>query len=87
MSDFEERDNMIEIKKKIELKGAEKYGGCNSCSKRSSETDLYQIEFHYEDSTKNHTVNLCFDCMCELGSELGKMIYEIYQSETEHMEE
>lgn len=83
MSDFEEMDNMIEIKKKSELKGAEKYGDCNSCSKRSSETDLYQIEFHYEDSTKNHTVNLCFDCMCELWN----MIYEIYQSETEHMEE
>lgn len=43
---------MIEIKKKSELKGAEKYGDCNSCSKRSGETDLYQIEFHYDDSTK-----------------------------------
>lgn len=74
-------DNMIEIKKKSELKGAEKYGDCNSCSKRSSETNLYQIEFHYDDSTKNHTVNLCFDCMCELGN----MIYDIYQSETKHM--
>lgn len=36
---------MIEIKKKSELKGAEKYGDCNSCSKRSNETDLYQIDF------------------------------------------
>ena len=71
---------MIKIKKKSEL--AEKYGDCNSCSKRSGETDLYQIEFHYDDSTKNHTVDLCFDCMCELGN----MIYEIYQSETENVE-
>lgn len=73
---------MIEIKKKSELKGAEKYGDCSSCSKRSSEIDLYQIEFHYDDSTRNHAVDLCFKCMCEL----GKMIYDIYQSETEHVD-
>lgn len=71
---------MIEIKKKSELKGAEKYGDCNSCSNRSSETDLYQISFHYEGS--RHIVNLCFACMCELGN----MIYDIYESETEHMD-
>ena len=46
------------------------------------ETDLYQIDFHYDDSTKSHTVNLCFDCMCELGN----MIYDIYQSETGSMD-
>lgn len=44
--------------------------------------DLYQIKFHYDDSTKNHTFNLCFDCMCELGN----IIYDIYQSETMEME-
>ena len=43
MSDFKEADDMIEIKKKSELKGAEKYGDCNSFSKRSGENDLYQI--------------------------------------------
>mgnify|MGYP001116739629 CR=1 FL=1 len=72
---------MIEIKKKSEIKGAEKYGNCNSCSKRSSETDLYQIEFHYDNSTKNQVINLCFDCMCGLGD----MIYRIYESGTVHM--
>lgn len=36
---------MIEIKKKRKLKGAEKYGDCNSCSKRSEETDLYQMNY------------------------------------------
>lgn len=35
MSDSKEVDDMIEIKKKSELKGAEKYGDCISCSKRS----------------------------------------------------
>ena len=74
---------MIEIKKKSELKGAEKYGDCSSCSKRSGETDLYQIKFNYESSTKSHAVNLCFGCMCELGN----MIYDIYKSETEYMNE
>lgn len=74
---------MIEIKKKSELKGAEKYGDCNSCSKGSSETDLYQIEFHYDDSTKSHVVNLCSDCMYKLGN----MIYNVYQSKIKKMEE
>ena len=83
IQDAIEIGSVREIKKKSELKGAEKYGDCNSCSKRSGETDLYQIEFHYDDSTKNHTVNLCFECMCELGN----MIYDIYQAETEKIEE
>lgn len=63
---------MVKIKKKSELIGAEKYGDCNSCRKRSSEADIYQLAFCYEDSTKNHIVNLCFDCICEVGN----MIYD-----------
>ena len=57
---------MIDIKNKKNLKGAEKYGDCNSCGKRSSETELYQISFCYENSTKNHIVNLCRDCVIKL---------------------
>lgn len=58
---------MIEIKKKSELTGAERFGDCISCGKRSNETDLYQISFRYENSTKDRIVDICFDCMCEMG--------------------
>lgn len=57
---------MISIKKKSELLGAEKYGQCASCAKSSSETELYQISFSYEGSTKTHSIDLCPECMKEL---------------------
>ena len=55
--------HMISIKKKSELLGAEKYGQCASCAKGSSETELYQISFSYEGSTKSNSVDLCPECM------------------------
>lgn len=63
---------MIEIKKKSELRGAEKYGQCASCSKGSSETELYQISFS-DGSNKNTSICLCADCLDGLGS----MIYDV----------
>ena len=64
---------MIEIRKKSELKGAEKYGDCRSCAKRSSETELYQINFRYDDSTKNDVINLCYDCIKKLGAQINNL--------------
>ena len=57
---------MISIKKKSELMGAEKYGQCASCAKGSSETDLYQISFTYDGSTKSTSIDLCSECMEEM---------------------
>ena len=57
---------MISIKKKRELFGAEKYGQCNSCAKGSSETELYQISFSYENSTKINSIDLCRECMIKM---------------------
>lgn len=50
--------NIIIIKKKNELRGAEKYGQCASCAKGSKETELFQLSFSYDDSTKISSVNL-----------------------------
>lgn len=54
---------MISIKKNSEFFGAEKYGQCASCSKGSSETELYRISFTYDGSTKSTSVDLCRECM------------------------
>lgn len=70
---------MIDIKKKSELVGAEKYGQCASCAKGSSEAELYQLSFCYDGSTKSNSIDLCWDCMVEMGND----IYEKYMSETE----
>lgn len=43
--------------------GAEKYGQCASCSKGSSEAELYRISFTYDGSTKTSSVDLCSKCM------------------------
>lgn len=64
---------MITIKKKSELKGAERYGQCASCAKGSSETELYQLSFCYENSTKNNSIDLCCNCLGELGDTLYKV--------------
>lgn len=61
---------MITIKKKNELKGAEKYGQCASCARGSRETELYQLSFSYDDSTKCSSIDLCRDCMKELGNDI-----------------
>ena len=71
---------MIQIKKKSELLGAEKYGQCASCAKRSSETELYQISFTYEDSTKTNSIDLCNDCMIGMGND----IFDLYTQKTPH---
>lgn len=57
---------MISIKKNSEFSGAEKYGQCASCSKGSSETELYRISFTYDGSTKTSSVDLCLECMKEM---------------------
>lgn len=57
---------MISTKKNSEFSGAEKYGQCASCSKGSSETELYRISFTYDRSTKTHSVDLCPECMEEM---------------------
>lgn len=54
---------MISVKKKSEFLGAEKYGQCASCAKGSSETELYQISFTYEGSTKVTSFDMCTECM------------------------
>lgn len=64
---------MISIKKKSGLLAAEKYGQCASCAKGSSETDLYQISFVYEGSTKASSIDMCIECM----EEMKNMIEEI----------
>lgn len=71
---------MIVIKKKNGLIGAEKYGQCSSCAKGSSETELYQLSFSYEGSTKINSIDLCWDCMWKMGSD----IYEMYESKTSY---
>lgn len=63
---------MIIIKKKNGLKGAEKYGQCASCAKESKETELFQLSFSYDDSTKSSSIDLCLDCMKELGDAICK---------------
>ena len=57
---------MINIKKNSEFSGAEKYGQCASCSKGTSEAELYRISFTYDGSTKTTSVDLCPECMEEL---------------------
>lgn len=57
---------MINIKKNSEFSGAEKYGQCASCSKGSSETELYRVSFTYDGSTKTHSIDLCSECIEEL---------------------
>ena len=57
---------MISIKKNSEVSGAEKYGQCASCSKGSSEEDLYRISFTYDGSTKTTSVDLCPECIKEM---------------------
>lgn len=61
---------MITIKKKSELKGAERYGQCANCAKESSETELYQLSFCYENSTKTNSIDLCRNCLEELGDKV-----------------
>lgn len=46
----------------------------------SKEAELYQISFSYEGSTKSSSVDLCWDCLLEMGNG----IYERYTSETSH---
>lgn len=70
---------MINIKKKSELVGAERYGQCASCSKGSSEAELYQLSFCYDGSTKSNSIDLCRDCMVRMGND----IYEKYIAKTE----
>lgn len=65
---------MISIKKKSELTGAEKYGQCASCSKGSSETELYRISFTYDGSTKTHSIDLCPECMKELETTMKRAL-------------
>ena len=36
---------------------------CASCAKGSSETELYQIFFTYEGSTKVTSFDMCTECM------------------------
>ena len=57
---------MISIKKNNEFSGAEKYGQCASCSKGSSEAELYRFSFAYDGSTKTTSVDLCLECMGEM---------------------
>ena len=57
---------MISIKKNSEFLGAERYGQCASCSKGSSETELYRISFTYDGSTKSTSIDLCSECMEEM---------------------
>ena len=57
---------MISIKKNSQFSGAEKYGQCASCSKGSSETELYRISFTYDGSTKTTSVDLCPECIKEM---------------------
>lgn len=71
---------MIQIKKKSDLTGADKYGQCASCARGSKEAELYQLSFSYEGSTKSSSVDLCWDCLLEMGNG----IYERYTSETSH---
>lgn len=68
---------MISIKKNSEFSGAEKYGQCASCSKGSSETELYRISFTYDGSTKTSSVDLCSECM----EEMKNMIENIKKSD------
>lgn len=65
---------MISIKKKSELLGASKYGQCASCAKGSSETELYQLSFIYEGSTKSSSIDLCHDCMKEMANDMLKIV-------------
>lgn len=71
---------MIKIKKKSELTGAEKYGQCASCAKGSSEAKLYQLTFSYEGSTESSSIDLCWDCMIEMGND----ICDMYKTEMDH---
>ena len=73
---------MIKIKKKSELIGAEKYGQCSSCAKGSSEAELYQLSFCYDGSTKSNSIDLCWDCMVEMGND----IFEKYITETKMLQ-
>ena len=65
---------MISIKKNSEFSGAEKYGQCASCSKGSSEEELYRISFTYDGSTKTHSIDLCPGCMKELETTIKRAL-------------
>lgn len=69
--------HMISIKKNSEFSGAEKYGQCASCSKGSSDAELYRISFTYDGSTKTHSIDLCPECM----EEMKNMIEDIQKSD------
>lgn len=71
---------MIHIRLKSELLGAEKYGQCASCAKGSAETELYQISFSGEGSAKARSIDLCWDCLIGMGSD----IFDLYESKTPH---
>ena len=65
---------MISIKKNSEFSGAEKYGQCASCSKGSSEAELYRISFTYDGSKKTHSIDLCPECMKELETTMKRAL-------------
>lgn len=70
---------MIKVEKRSTLQGAEKYGSCASCGK---ERDVYKVSF--EDLHNNRTsISLCYECLVELGN----IVYEEYQKETDFIEE
>ena len=71
---------MIHINRKSELLGAEKYGQCASCAKGSAEAELYQISFSGEGSAKARSIDLCWDCLIGMGSD----IFDLYESKTPH---
>lgn len=65
---------MISIKRIVSFSGAEKYGQCASCSKGSSEAELYRISFTYDGSTKTHSIDLCPECMEELETTMKRAL-------------
>lgn len=66
---------MINITHRSKLEGIEKNGCCASCGK---EIDVYKL--YFEDNHRNYaSISLCFDCL----SQLGNMIYDIYNEETD----
>lgn len=56
---------MITIKKRSELKGAEKFGSGASCGYRTDEREIFKLEFEDLSNSKS-SLSLCSECITKL---------------------
>lgn len=55
---------------------------CTSCQKSNENSDLYEIKIG-KDERQTMTIRLCFDCLADFGDKA----YNIYQEETDFLED